>query len=174
MRAARLLAWLLTPIRACFAFVGRTIVSEYRAFQESTQRQYGRPLRPPIREFIALAESVEVFALCGLTEKSDTEFAGCGVTGRAVVSDPEARKLVVGSILAATASPPNGMQCIDAEYGVRITVGEQVLDLMICFGCRNVWARGSEQLTGMGNIARKPLAPVLDSVLKRAGIALPH
>jgi hypothetical protein len=174
MRASRLLYWLFFPIGALVVFVDRArFWSYHRAIQRGERTPEGCPLSFATREFIARAEFVEVFALCDVGLGGEA-FTSSNVLGRVIVENACMRNFLVKRLLAATEASTRGKPCLDAEYGIRIAVGEQTLDLTICFGCGNVWAHGSEQISGSGNIAWTPLGPVLASILKRAGVALPQ
>lgn len=69
-------------------------------------------------------------------------FHGCRVLGSARIPYSGRRKAVGEALIAANRGGSGWSLCLDAHYALRLSRGEQTVDLLICFECRNVLAIG--------------------------------
>jgi hypothetical protein len=125
------------------------------------------------RELLGNADSIEVFSLGGIADEGyEGTFPNAIVLGSVTVASQRVRRQLVRRMLAANKYNLGGMMCLGAEYGVRVTSGEIVLDFMYCFDCCKVFVSGHKDYCGTGTTSPLPV-PLLNKLLTKAKIPLP-
>lgn len=62
--------------------------------------------------------------------------------------------------------------CFNPRHGIRAKKTDQVLDLVICFECEKLYAYKSDGIEHDTVQLKRSAQPILDDVLKEAGIPL--
>jgi hypothetical protein len=93
--------------------------------------------------------------------------------GMVRVESPRDVRRVIRSVLKANRECLGGFLCLDAEYGLRFASELGRAELTICFWCMQVWVKADTEGAGrFYPISQRP-RPLLDQLLRAAGIPQP-
>lgn len=97
---------------------------------------------------------------------------GWRVLGKTVVEDEPGRKELHSALRDAFNRRDGGAKCLFPRHGVRWVERGETAVLLICFECQTrAYYRAEKRTSGYGYVSAD-LQPVLDNVLKRAGVPL--
>jgi hypothetical protein len=107
----------------------------------------------------------------GYAVNSTNVFHGFSVLGSAKVSTAAEKKLLM-SALASAVRENEGVAaaCFNPRHGIRITKGDKVVDIVICFECASARCYGIND--GMGFLLTSSASPAFDAFLSRNNIPL--
>jgi hypothetical protein len=153
-----------------------TMLAVSAAEQESLYREVPDFLPPDVERMLAEGE-FELLSLDPtlLTDKQRRRlgpklFQGYRVLGRVKVQKGRERDELLQALHESIAnSPLDYAYCFEPRHAIRTSVGAQIAELVICFGCHRieVYSPGHSR-TSISATAE----PSLDAALKRAGVPL--
>ncbi|CAN5555649.1 hypothetical protein BH09PLA1_BH09PLA1_18910 [soil metagenome] len=102
---------------------------------------------------------------------SDGGFHGHAILGQTLITDRSVQ-LRLTDALQSGARWNNGSRylCFNPRHGIRVTRGGQVIDMLICFECRQVYVFRGETRISVCTVSEAPQA-TFDAVLRQAGVA---
>jgi hypothetical protein len=133
-------------------------------------------LPAPVRDVLVHADTLELLSLDpGRPGRPAAmplnAFHGWTVLGRTTIQDATQRKAVVGALDRGVAEGAFAARCFDPRHGVRAMRGKTVVELVICFECRQIEAFVDGKEAGSALTSPSPKAP-LDRALREAKIPL--
>jgi hypothetical protein len=142
----------------------------------TTPAPHEKQLPQSVREILAHADSLELLSLDpggpGRPAAMPLNaFHGWTVLGRTTIQDTTQRKAVVGAIDRGVAESGVPAHCFEPRHGVRATRGQSVVELVICFECRQIESFVDGKAAGSALTSASPKAQ-LDGALREAKIPL--
>ncbi|MGC4001620.1 MAG: hypothetical protein QM811_00055 [Pirellulales bacterium] len=157
---------LLPLLAAC----GEAVKENPRAVEEQTTlRDEDIPQRVPY------ADALTIYSLKASEGPPrdlppDAEsFLGYQVLGNYTVVDPTERKAVVRALNRAMAEDAVQNKCFIPRHGFRMTTADTTINYLVCFQCGQYYV-GKYQ--GTGEAISKSAQPLIDGILKNAGVPL--
>jgi hypothetical protein len=131
-----------------------------------------RRLPDEAKKILDKAERIEIFSLHPDRPevKPKDDFHGWKVLGKTVVEDAKVRQEVVAALYKGIAESGGVAGCFRPRHGLRVTSGEQSVDLVICFEC--LWIQvhvGGKEVPVWTSFAAQP---VLNRILRAANVPL--
>ena len=170
--------WKLTGIALCSMVLFSSVAS-------SKARARKNEFSAEALKILQQAETMEVLALDPnqqreRSEKPDTEekaaaendFHGWKILGRTKVTDGAIRKEVVTSLLKGMQEIDVGAKCFIPRHGLRVTAGDESVDMVICFQCSRLSAYVNKNPKDEYLLVDGTAAPALNKILKKVGISL--
>ncbi len=132
------------------------------------------PLPRAIDRELAKAGQLELLSLRpgSQSTKSAETFHGWEILGRSPVADESVKAGVLAAIRRGIAESDGSMHlCFEPRHGLRFTSGKLVVDLVICFECRQIqsYLNGREKPTASTSTSSEEL---LDQLLVDAKVQL--
>ncbi len=124
-----------------------------------------------VKSMLDKAESIELYSLdpepkgVGKGEK----LHGWAVLGKATVKGKDLEAIV--KAVEGAVGKGRGAKCFLPRHAIRVTSGGKTADLLICFECEWVYVYEGGKKTADPTVSN--VQPVLDRVLKAAGVPLP-
>jgi hypothetical protein len=131
-----------------------------------------------IRQLLHAASKVELFSLQATEDPASQDspnigqqFQGYPVLGSTDITANPRRAAVMDQLSDAIArSPLRISACFYPRHGIRATVGQEHVEMLICFECSTVYLYRSGRQERL-NIDDRP-QPLLNSILQNAGVRL--
>ncbi len=97
-----------------------------------------------VEALIASKARVTLFSLDLHSSGGDQadDFGDYAVLGKIEITDPEDRKLLLGSLLTSIRSSQGEYACFNPRHGLRFSNDDAEVDLAICFECGKVFTSG--------------------------------
>jgi hypothetical protein len=105
-------------------------------------------------------------------QASTDGFHGWFVLGRTAIEDPDVRRKLNEALSNGVRNSGNmAAKCFNPRHAIRVTLGDEVIDFVICFECRQVAVFTGNSEAEWFLTSDLPQA-VFDDVLKQAGVPL--
>lgn len=164
---------LLAPLAVLLLVVGPTTgedkkkADDFKEFQE---------LPKEAKAILDQAEQIELYSLdpTGGMLKKDVEkdgFHGWKVLGKTKLADAKERKKVMTAIHKGIADSFGPAGCFHPRHGIRATLKDKTVDLVICFECASMIVYHGEKANSVWTAASPQRR--LDKVLEAAKVPLP-
>src|ERR1700722_15805107 len=133
------------------------------------------------RDYLSLLESADRLTVYSIEsdeherEKESNggeKFYGYPVLGKVEVTEPSKRQELIAALKAGVTEHSLGNKCFMPRHGVRAVRGNQRVDFVICFQCRNVYEYSSTGDWNKEKGVNIVLKEVLNKYLTDAGIPL--
>jgi len=133
------------------------------------------PLPNDVTQVLSNASELELLSLdpnsYPLKLNDSTRFQGWRILGRLTLTSSADRKRVGEAVVRAVAEGGTPTACFDPRHAIHVVQGSQAQSLIICFHCDQIQVYPGKPQAHFLPIS-KSARPVLDDLLKRAGIPI--
>ena len=139
-----------------------------------TTKRNQKPLQEDARRVLDAAERLVLFSIegegDGVPESTDTSFHGFKILGKTEIANPPERQQLLSALYQGIdEANDGGALCFVPRHGIRAAVGDETVDLVICFECSHFKVFGKQKTLSLTSSSP---ASAFNAALGRAGVPL--
>jgi hypothetical protein len=167
----RLIFWLISSL-VILPLLAANIDRWVQEARREADRKELRDLWPEVFRILERSTSMDLIALNpeGVVNEAES-FHGYGVLGRATIHDAGDIKALAAGFVRGRREGGDVVLCFEPRHGIRVRHGEQDLDLVICFQCKQGYLYHRAFRKWLFVISGSP-RETFDQIFKKSGLRI--